>query len=256
VISCLVDTKYLSEERKGLVASILRSSKWDQAMFSILHRKKLDVFVLNQLERLCPEVTVHDSFYLERDIAGKVSEVYSWELDDLFNRLAGLESGAFLIKGEDVVRRILSGENIGISTDIDMLVSPRDRSGNTLAGNVSLQSSSIMVRGLATGEVTYERFFKVLLGEFSTGLLIGLACATIIAFASLFLNRGVVNLSIAVGIALFFSISVAAVMGTVMPLMFHRLGADPAVASGPFVTTLNDMCGLVIYLSVATALLT
>ena len=58
VISCLVDTKYLSEERKGLVASILRSSKWDQAMFSILHRKKLDVFVLNQLERLCPEVTV------------------------------------------------------------------------------------------------------------------------------------------------------------------------------------------------------
>lgn len=62
-------------------------------MFSILHRKKLDVFVLNQLERLCPEVTVHDSFYLERDIAGKVSEVYSWELDDLFNRLAGLESG-------------------------------------------------------------------------------------------------------------------------------------------------------------------
>lgn len=133
VISCLVDTKYLSEERKGLVASILRSSKWDQAMFSILHRKKLDVFVLNQLERLCPEVTVHDSFYLERDIAGKVSEVYSWELDDLFNRLAGLESGAFLIKGEDVVRRILSGENIGISTDIDMLVSPRDRSGNTLA---------------------------------------------------------------------------------------------------------------------------
>jgi magnesium transporter len=125
-----------------------------------------------------------------------------------------------------------------------------------MAGNVSLQSSSIMVRGLATGEVIYGRFFKILLGELSTGLLIGLACGTFVAFGSSLLHFDSAKLSLAVGIALFFSISVAAVMGTVMPLMFHRLGVDPAVASGPFVTTLNDICGLVIYLSVATALLT
>jgi len=124
-----------------------------------------------------------------------------------------------------------------------------------MAGNVSLQSSSIMVRGLATGEVIHQRFFKVLLGEFSTGLLIGLACGTFVAFGSLFLHVESAKLSMAVGIALFFSISVAAVMGTAMPLMFHRLGVDPAVASGPFVTTLNDIFGLLIYLSVSTALL-
>jgi len=120
-----------------------------------------------------------------------------------------------------------------------------------MAGNVGLQSATTIVRGLATGDVKPGRALTILGRELQVGALLALACGMIgggfAACTSLALGN-TPAVGVVVGVAMACAIIVASVSSTVIPLSVHRLGADPAVAAGPFVTLLNDLCGLTIYL--------
>jgi len=86
------------------------------------------------------------------------------------------------------------------------------------------------------------------------GLLMALVCGlTIGVIADLW--HGNPALGLAVGLAMAMAIVVASVMGTLVPIIFERLDVDPAIASGPFVTTANDITGILIYLSISTLFL-
>ena len=123
-----------------------------------------------------------------------------------------------------------------------------------MGGNVGIQSSSITVRGLATGDVDLQRLGRTIFKEVRVGLLMALACGfTLGVVAEIWHNNAA--LGVAVGSAMAAAILVASLMGTLVPIVFKRLGVDPAVASGPFVTTANDITGLLIYLSISTLLL-
>ena len=123
-----------------------------------------------------------------------------------------------------------------------------------MGGNVGIQSSSITVRGLATGDVDLQRLGRTIFKEVRVGLLMALACGfTLGVVAEIWHNNAA--LGVAVGSAMAAAILVASLMGTLVPIVFNRLGVDPAVASGPFVTTANDITGLLIYLSISTLLL-
>jgi magnesium transporter len=120
-----------------------------------------------------------------------------------------------------------------------------------MGGNSGIQSSSIVIRGLATGSLnltdTWRRLSKEFVVAIINGLLFGVVLATIIFF---WLND--LRLAIVVGSVLNGIIIQAAIFGTIIPFTLKRLGFDPAIATGPFITTSNDVLGLLVYLSAVT----
>ncbi len=120
-------------------------------------------------------------------------------------------------------------------------------------GNSGLQSSTVTVRGLVTGHVSSGLILRTVLREMGTALVIGVACG-IAASGVAWIWFGETLVGLCVGISMFLVISLAVLLGVLSPLLFHRIGIDPAVASGPFITTANDILGLTIYLGLATIL--
>jgi magnesium transporter len=122
------------------------------------------------------------------------------------------------------------------------------------AGNVGVQSSAIMVQGLANDTVKGEilnRLFK----EFLLGLINGAAIAMVVLLISHFAFRTSYLISATLCIALVTVIIIAALIGTFIPVFLDKRGIDPAVATGPFITTGNDIFGILIYFSIAKLVL-
>ncbi|MDD5718257.1 MAG: magnesium transporter [Candidatus Krumholzibacteria bacterium] len=123
-----------------------------------------------------------------------------------------------------------------------------------MAGNVGIQTSSVVVRGLATGEVDYFHLGRHLLRELFIALLLGSVIgACLFGIGSVVVGN--LSLAVVLGLSMLLVIIFAATVGTGVPLLLHRLGIDPAVATGPFITTANDVFGLLIYLGLATLML-
>jgi magnesium transporter len=123
-----------------------------------------------------------------------------------------------------------------------------------MGGNVGLQSSTLIIRGLATGGIELGDMWKVFFREVRIGMLLGLACGLLLTAAG-WLWHGQWFLGMVVGASLMIAFLASTSMATIMPIMLKRVGVDPAVAAGPFVTTANDISGITIYLTLATALL-
>ncbi|MFA9559129.1 magnesium transporter [Evansella sp. AB-rgal1] len=123
------------------------------------------------------------------------------------------------------------------------------------AGNTGTQSLAVMVRSLATGSFERKGLLHTVKREFGTGLMLGLICAVVLMIVIPFLYEGGIVLAAIVGVSLFLTLSVATIIGAVVPVAINKLKLDPAIASGPFITTVNDILGLLIYFSIATALI-
>ncbi|MEZ6015901.1 MAG: magnesium transporter [Planctomycetota bacterium] len=125
-----------------------------------------------------------------------------------------------------------------------------------LAGNVGIQSSTILVRGFATGEIERERERAVLAAEWAVGALIGLICGTLIwLVAGQLEGARSPGLGLAVGVAVAVAVAWAALLGGTIPLVCRRFGIDPAIVAGPFMVALSDISGSAIYLVVANQIL-
>lgn len=119
-----------------------------------------------------------------------------------------------------------------------------------MGGNTGIQSSSIVVRGLATGEVALRDLVPRLWKEIRVALLNGLVLGIVLgAIVSVWLSEP--NLGLLIGSILLINICIASMLGAAVPITLKRLGVDPAIAMGPFVTTANDIIGLMIYLGLA-----
>src|SRR5690625_1001963 len=120
-----------------------------------------------------------------------------------------------------------------------------------MAGNTGTQSLAVAVRGLATGDFGGQGKFKLMIREASTGLITGTTCGVLITIIIYFWQRDLF-LGILVGISIMATLTVATLSGSVIPIIMDRLKVDPAVASGPFITTLNDIISILIYFGIAT----
>jgi magnesium transporter len=119
-----------------------------------------------------------------------------------------------------------------------------------MGGNVGTQSSSITVRGFAVGRIALSNIGKFFLKEMRVGALMGLVCGIALTVVGIvWLQKPYIGL--VVGLALFMAMTLAASMGSLFPALFQRIGVDPALASGPFVTTFNDVMGILIYYTTA-----
>lgn len=115
-----------------------------------------------------------------------------------------------------------------------------------MGGNVGVQSSAIVVQGLANNTMGLGGMLPKLLKEFSVALLNGLACGVLVLVYNLVFSDSL-NLSYTVSLALLAVIVIAALFGTIVPLTLDKYKVDPALATGPFITTVNDIVGLFIY---------
>jgi magnesium transporter len=123
-----------------------------------------------------------------------------------------------------------------------------------MGGNSGLQASSLVIRGLATGEVQLSQFWRRLLRELAASASIGLLFAVVLLGGVSALTQDW-HLGLVVGLATTSSVIVAAVVGTSIPMILKRIELDPALATGPFLTTFNDIVGVLVYLGVAFLIL-
>ena len=119
-----------------------------------------------------------------------------------------------------------------------------------MGGNSGIQTSTVTVRGIATGDIDPSRVLEAFLRELRVALLLGVLFAVTSGLIALVWLGGA-KLGLVVGLAMGFGISLAATLGVLLPMFFRAIGIDPAVACGPLITTTNDITSLTIYLGLA-----
>lgn len=139
-----------------------------------------------------------------------------------------------------------------------------------MAGNAGTQSLSVTIRMISTNDVTGKKIVKTILKEFCTGMLNGIILASI-SFGVVLLYLRIANTGIVqghtefilsealktsgiVGFSLLAAMTVSSLVGSIIPIIFYKIKIDPAVASGPFITTINDVTALLIYYGLAALL--
>lgn len=210
--------------------------------------------VVNQKHELLGRITIDDAVDAmiedaERDyqLASGISEDVEsrdsvWTLTRarlpwLLIGLVGGIGGAYVIGAFDIQK------NAEMALFIPLIAA--------MGGNVGVQSAAIVVQGLASSNLGTQNMFARLSKELGVGIVNGLICGLLILGASLLLGFGT-SLSFTVSISLICVIIFAALFGTFVPLMLNRYKIDPALATGPFITTVNDIIGLMIYFAVGT----
>jgi magnesium transporter len=122
-----------------------------------------------------------------------------------------------------------------------------------MAGNVGVQSSAIIVQGLANDDVKgsiKSRLFKEMLLAALNGVILAL-----FLFLFVWVYEGKINVALAISVSLVVVIIIAGLIGTFVPLFLNKRGIDPAIATGPFITTSNDIFGILIYFLIAKLIL-
>lgn len=121
-----------------------------------------------------------------------------------------------------------------------------------MSGNSGTQSLAVSVRNISTGEIDEQSKFKVALRETGSGFLSGLVCAAILLMIIIVLYQQPI-LGLIVASSLTIAMTVGTLVGSMIPLVMNKLNIDPAVASGPFITTINDIVSMLIYFGLATS---
>ena len=132
---------------------------------------------------------------------------------------------------------------------------------NSPAGNTGTQMAGLMIRGLAVAEINLGDWWRVLVRELTQGLTLGLVLAGLgfvaawvfSSYAHVKIDASHIALSVSVAIAL--AVTLANLIGSMLPFVFKRIGLDPAVTSGPFIASLMDVSGILIYFTIATTVL-
>lgn len=146
-------------------------------------------------------------------------------------------TSAVISSQEDILKQV-----VALAAFIPLLIGT--------GGNVGAQSSTVVIRGLNTDRIRLMGEWQVIGREAIAGALLGVMLATVVAFWAFWLQHNL-PVSISVGLSLVAISTLAATAGSALPIMFQRLGLDPALMSAPFITTAVDVTGVFIYLTLA-----
>ena len=221
---------------------------------------KYDLIVLpvvNDLNQLIGRITADDVMDIMKEEAEKDYQMASGIIEDVVPSdaiweitrarlpwlLIGMIGGLF---GAKVIGVFDIEKNYQMAFFIPLIAA--------MGGNVGVQSAAIVVQSLAGGTNTLGNISQRLIKELGVALVNGIICSSIILFAAYLLGYGLL-LSITVSIALLSVIIFAALFGTFIPLTLNKYKIDPALATGPFITTINDVLGLFIYFLIGQLIL-
>ncbi len=153
----------------------------------------------------------------------------------------GLISGGIMSRFEDTLQKV-----VALAFFMPMIAG--------MTGNTGTQSLAVVVRGLISYDINKKVVARLIIRELGVGLTIGITCAALISIIA-YIWQGNFILGLVVGCSLFFTLIIGTLAGTIIPLILYRLNIDPAVASGPLITTLNDIFSLLTYFGIATMFL-
>lgn len=228
----------------------------DEDVANLMHKYNLIALpVIDGIGRLVGKITIDDVVDVIKDEAEKDYQMVSGLTEDVESSdsvfqliraripwlLIGLLGGVF---GAGIIG-YFEGDLMkyaGLALFLPLIAA--------MGGNVGVQSSSIVVQSLAAGNADIESIGTKLFKELLVAIINGLILASLIMLYSFLVNNSY-PLTISVSISLFVVIIFASIFGTFVPLALNKLKIDPALATGPFITTVNDIMGLLIYLSIA-----
>jgi magnesium transporter len=213
--------------------------------------------VVDHDQRLVGIITIDD-----------VVDIITEEATEDIHKMAGMEapedpyfSTSFLMLGRKrvlwlvvlLVLSYLSSVVLKFYSDILQIVVPLAFFIPMLTGtcgNTGMQSATLIIRGLATGEVELKDFFRVFSREILMGVFLGIILGSLSFIRARFVD---INpfIGVAVGLAVFISVLAANMIGAVLPLLLKKLKIDPAVSAGPFITTIIDVTSLILYFEIA-----
>ncbi len=125
---------------------------------------------------------------------------------------------------------------------------------NASGGNAGTQASTVVIRGLATGEITVSDWLKVFGKELLVGLTVGVVVAVVAGLRGYFVENSL-GIALTVGCAMVGVVTIATMLGALLPLVFKKINLDPAVVSGPLIASVLDVVALLIYLEIARFIL-
>ena len=120
-------------------------------------------------------------------------------------------------------------------------------------GNCGSQSSTLVIRGLAVGEIEFKDIFRVLFKEIRVAVVVGLMLAVVNGLRIYIMYDQNVMLAGALGLTMIAVVSMAKCIGCILPLLAKKLGLDPAIMAAPLITTILDTCTILVYFNIATA---
>ena len=237
----------------------VKTSSLSEEVAELIQKYDLVVIpVIDQLGRLVGRITIDDVVDVMREEAEKDIQRMSGISDDVDSndniwRLSKARIPWLLVGmcGGIIGSRIISSYEgqIHLRPEMAFFIPLIGATG----GNVGVQSSSIIVQGLANNTMISEKLAPKLLKELSVGLINGIICSGLILGYNMLISESWA-LAATVSVALFTVIICASFLGTFVPLTMHRFKINPALATGPFVTTLNDIIGISIYFLVGRLL--
>lgn len=238
----------------------VKTSTTSEEVAEIMQKYDLVVLpVIDQLGRLVGRITIDDVFDVIRETADENIQRMSGISDDVDSndniwRLSRARIPWLLVGmcGGIVGSRIIGSyeEQIKIHPEMAYFIPLIGAMG----GNVGVQSSAIIVQGLANNTLIDDKILPKLAKELGVGCINGLICSALICGYSFLIEDW--QLAATVSVALFTVILFASFLGTFVPLTMNRFKINPALATGPFVTTLNDIIGITIYFLVGRLLYT
>lgn len=218
--------------------------------------------VVDREQRLTGIITVDD-----------IIDVIEQEATEDFHRMAGVEpseeayldTSIFILAKNRImwllflmIGAALTGSIIGkyeaVLGTMTILTSFIPMIMNT-GGNSGSQSATLIIRGLATGEVTLKDKFKVLRKEFGISLIVGIILASVNFCKNIFWDKVNVSVALTVSLTLICTITMAKMVGGMLPLIAKKLKLDPAIMAGPLISTLVDSMSLMVFFKIATTLL-
>lgn len=158
-----------------------------------------------------------------------------------------------LMISSTITQRIIAGYEsylysvAGLSTFIPMLMDT--------GGNSGSQSSTLVIRGLATGDIKPKDWYKVMWKEFRISMVVGIVLSIISYFKIIYFDKMPNNIALTVSITLIFAVMTAKVVGGALPIAAHKLKLDPAIMASPLITTIADATSLVVYFILAQSII-
>ena len=228
----------------------VKATEDDKDVANIMNKYDLIVLpVVDDMNRLIGRITIDDIMDVVKEEAEKDYQMASGISEDVESSdsvwahtrarlpwlLIGMVGG---LLGAKVIGIFDIRENFELAFFIPLIAA--------MGGNVGVQSAAIVVQGLANDSLKLDSILSKLIKELGVGLLNGIICSIIILGAAFSLGYGL-TLSLTVSISLLAVIVFAALFGTFVPLTLEKYEIDPALATGPFITTVNDVLGLFIY---------
>ncbi|EGQ26926.1 MULTISPECIES: magnesium transporter [Sporosarcina] len=236
--------KVFDTTKQGEVAKMI--GRFDFVSLPVVNENNILIGIIRADEVL--DIVVREA---DKDIemlfaSGKSIDFHTKPLVAAYRRLPwlilllfiGLVSGSIISRFEETLEAV-----VALAFFMPMIAG--------MTGNTGTQSLAVVVRGLVSEDMTMKKSLHLVFRELIVGVILGVVCGAVISVIA-YIWQGSFTLGLVVGSSLIATLIIGTIAGTVIPLILNKFKVDPAVASGPLITTINDILSLLIYFGIAT----